>query len=259
MRTLLTAISLALTLLACHKTAKVAERTAEQEHEDHWGYTGENDPDHWAELSNEFVKCAEGQLQSPIDIQSYKAHEAPAVDLVFNYQPSPVDAVNNGHTVQANLEAENHLLLKQHKYVLKQIHFHQPAEHRLNGIIFPMEIHLVHADSSGKLAVVGLFVQEGPENEVLEELWEHLPAQTQEHYHPQKGLDLVHLLPEEQAVYHYRGSLTTPPCSEGVEWLIMQRPIAMSKEQIQRFMQLYHGNNRPVQELHEREVEVLTE
>lgn len=223
----------------------------------HWGYEGEAAPLHWGELSGDFIQCAEGHFQSPIDIESYQAEAHPGSILDFKYHPSPVDIVNNGHTVQANLEAENILLANDQPYSLRQIHFHEPSEHHIDGVIFPMEMHLVHSDSTGKLAVVGILIKEGRENEVLSTLWEALPKQPEEHIHPRTSCDILHLLPEEKRVYHYSGSLTTPPCTEGVEWFVMEQPITLSKAQINKFRKLYHNNNRPVQEQNSTRVEMV--
>ena len=214
----------------------------------HWGYEGVESPEHWAELSPEFLKCAEGHFQSPIDIERYNAVKRPGTILEFNYQPCPIDVVNNGHTIQANPEAENLLVANDHTYHLKQFHFHEPSEHRLDGIIYPMEMHLVHADSFGKLAVIAVFIKEGPESTPLQKIWEALPEHPQEHVHPKDRCDIPHLLPEEKTVYHYSGSLTTPPCTEGVEWFVIEQPISISKSQINKFRKLYHGNSRPIQE-----------
>lgn len=247
-----------LSLVAC-QGGQAGESTdaASKDHHaaGHWDYEGQESPEHWGELSPEYVKCAEGHFQSPIDIESYASKEHPGHILDFRYHPSPFDVENNGHTIQANLEEDNILEAQGHTYALKQFHFHEPSEHHLDGVIFPMEMHLVHADSSGKLAVVGLFIKEGEENPYLRDLWSSLPQHPQEHVHPNGRFDLQHLLPEEKAVFHYSGSLTTPPCTEGVEWYVMKEPVTMSKSQMNEFRRLYHDNNRPVQQQEARSVE----
>lgn len=242
--------------VSCQKDHQNAD--SDSGHAANWSYSGTTSPEHWGELSPGFVKCMEGHLQSPIDIESYAANTHPGSILEFNYHPSPIDEVNNGHTIQANLEEENLLTANGHIYSLKQFHFHEPSEHHVDGIIFPMEMHLVHADSTGKLAVVGVFIKEGRENPYLQELWDLLPEHLNAHAHPKNRCDLLHLLPEEKPVFHYTGSLTTPPCTEGVEWYILQQPITLSKTQIKRFRNLYHGNSRPVQEREMRSIEVST-
>ncbi|HFA49837.1 MAG TPA: carbonic anhydrase family protein [Bacteroidetes bacterium] len=255
-------LTLATLLASCHAGHQTHADTTTTEkhpasHSGHWGYEGMAAPEHWSELSAEFVKCAEGHFQSPIDIGSYAAKEHPGSILQFNYHPSPVDLVNNGHSEQANLKAENTVVANGHAYSLKQFHFHSPSEHQVDGIVYPMEMHLVHSDEDGKLAVIGVFIKEGKENVYLENLWEALPEHAEEHAHPQGPCDVLHLLPAEKTVFHYSGSLTTPPCSEGVEWFVMKQPITLSKEQIEKFEKLYHGNNRPVQAQEARAVEVI--
>jgi carbonic anhydrase len=226
----------------------------------HWSYTGEASPEHWAELSEEFIKCAEGHFQSPIDIHTYEAAKVLDKALMqFDYHPSTVEEINNGHTIQAKLEEENTISVKGHSYTLRQFHFHEPSEHHLDGIIYPMEMHLVHSDEEGRLAVVGVFIKEGVENPYLKDLWDVLPTHVEEHSRPTKPCDMSHLLPEEKAIYHYTGSLTTPPCTEGVEWYIMKEPISLSTSQIDRFRKLYHANNRPVQKHEQPHLDIISE
>ena len=223
----------------------------------HWGYAGEADAAHWASLCKEFKKCGEGDRQSPIDIETVVLKEVPGNRLDFQYHPSPVDVQNNGHTIEVDIEATNSLTIGGHSYLLKQFHFHEPAEHRLDGVLFPMEMHLVHADSSGKLAVVGVFIQEGFPNAALDEIWQRLPGQAAEHVHAPHALDLAKLFPQGHSFFHYEGSLTTPPCTEGVQWYVLKAPLTLSKLQIEKFRQLYHGNNRPVQAANHRPVEAF--
>ncbi len=223
--------------------------------EESWSYEGPADPAHWANLSPEFIQCAEGHFQSPIDIESYASQKTDSIDLDFDYHACSLDIENNGHTIQANPEDDNVISYHGKTFHLRQFHFHEPSEHRLDGIIYPMEIHLVHADDEGHLAVVGLFVKEGPKNKVLEDLWENLPTHVAEHKHSAHDCNIAELLPAEKTIYHYSGSLTTPPCSEGVEWFLVEQPVSMSKEQIDQFRALYHANNRPLMPNAQRRVE----
>lgn len=235
---------LSLSFFACNQSEPTNPK---HDQEDHWDYKGENAPENWANLSDDFIKCAEGHFQSPIDIQTYGAEAHPEISIDFQYHPSIIDEVNNGHTIQANLEEENAIVVSDKRYVLKQFHFHEPSEHQIDGIIYPMEMHLVHADSLGQLAVIGVFIKEGGENHFLSEIWKEFPRHIEEHHKVTQPCDLLHLLPEDKAVFHYTGSLTTPPCTEGVNWYVMEHPISLSKAQIDRFRMLYHGNNRPIQ------------
>lgn len=218
------------------------------QHKDHdWDYKGDHDPTHWAELDPEFIKCAEGEHQSPIDIETYKTNEVSA-RLEFYYKASSVELINNGHTVQAIPDKDNYIIALGKSYHMRQIHFHDPSEHHLDGVIYPMEIHMVHTDSSGGLAVVALLVKEGPSNSVLGAIWSGLPHDIDEHSRPDGKLDMLKLIPDMQDIYHYQGSLTTPPCTEGVEWFVIGNPIRMSKEQISEFKKLHPGNSRPIQD-----------
>lgn len=231
------------------------KRNESDQHAD-WGYAGEVSPDHWAELSPENIKCIEGHLQSPIDILTFETDTFNG-HIEFDYHPSHIDVANNGHTIQATLADSNFLRVDQRAYRMLQLHFHEPAEHHLDGIIYPMEVHFVHKDIEGNLAVVGLFVKEGPENKYLSMIWDDVPEHAHEHHEEAKDLLISEIFPPERKIYHYTGSLTTPPCTEGVEWFVIERPISMSKAQIQRFRSLYHGNNRPVQEKSEAHVEIV--
>lgn len=251
---LLTALTLSITLLAAcqHKGEQSHEAHA---HAPHWSYQGSDAPQHWAKLCQEFSQCAEGHQQSPIDIETVVTKQRLGHHLDFKYHACPVDVVNNGHTIQVNPEDRNLLVVDAKEYELKQFHFHEPAEHRVDGVLYPMELHLVHTDSSGHLAVVGIFIKEGLENPVLAEIWKAMPQSPEAHQHPNKLIDLTKLFPSDHTYYHYGGSLTTPPCTEGVEWYVMASPITLSKSQIEAFRRLYHGNVRPLQATHERPLE----
>jgi carbonic anhydrase len=234
-------------LIGCSNPTHSEKENEQQSHDLHWDYEGQAAPEHWAELSPEFIACAEGHFQSPIDLETYQAIKYQGGILEFHYHASPIDVVNNGHTIMVNVEERNHLLVNEVSYELKQVHFHAPAEHQIDGIVFPMEMHMVHVNEEENYAVVGIFIKEGLENVHLKELWECMPAHFNEHQHAQESCDLRALIPQDQAVIHYTGSLTTPPCSEGVEWYVMETPIEMSKDQINAFKNLYDHNNRPIQ------------
>lgn len=237
---------LIMVVYSCDKVGE--EKTGAQSGvSDHWGYEGEESPDHWAELTPEFIKCAEGHQQSPIDIESLHAEHIDGTSIRFDYHPSLVDEVNNGHTIQINPEEKNSVYIADQEFELIQFHFHEPSEHHIDGIIYPMEMHLVHRNQQGTLAVVGIFIKEGSENQYLSDLWNQLPEAVNNHYHPENRCDLTHILPNKKEAFHYSGSLTTPPCSEGVEWYVFEEPINMSREQIDHFRKVYHNNNRPIQ------------
>jgi carbonic anhydrase len=165
------------------------------------------------------------------------------------------DVVNNGHTIQVNYPAGSTLVLGERSFALAQYHFHSPSEHTLEGRPFPMEMHLVHKSGDGKLAVLGVFIQEGAANPAFAPVWDNLPQEKGVEVHLEHvTVDVDELLPAERKGFRYQGSLTTPPCTEGVEWLVLATPITLSAEQIAAFRALVHGNNRPIQPLNGREM-----
>lgn len=216
-----------------------------------WEYKGEKGFEHWAELSPEFQACQQGTEQSPIDLQ--QATQTDPTTLKFNYSSSPLKVVHNGHTIQVNCAPENTLVLDGKTFNLLQFHFHHPSEHWLTGQPFPMELHLVHRSETGELAVLGIFLQQGQANSALQPIWEAMPTQAgPEKVVPGVRVDLAKLLPSDRKFERYRGSLTTPPCSEGVTWLVMEQPLEVSAAQIQQFTQVIGLNARPVQALNRR-------
>jgi len=221
----------------------------------HWAYFGEYGPAKWSTLSDDFSVCEGGPYQSPVALVSENAarHDD---ELSLVYGPSPLDEINNGHTIQVNRESgDDHLMLNGHRYELIQGHFHSPSEHTLNGETFPMELHLVHVDAFNHLAVVGIPIRTGKVNALFKEVFEHMPTKAGEHYIPKEsGLNLKPILPKEPGFLHYLylGSLTTPPCTENVQWLVMETPLEMSRSQIDRFVKVVGENARPVQLLHHR-------
>jgi carbonic anhydrase len=230
----------------------------------HWGYEHEDGPPHWCDLDPANSECCEGKEQSPIDIQTAKVVSAHPAKLELVYPQSTFSVVNNGHTVQANLQVDKAkcgLSLGGVSYELKQFHMHTPSEHTLNGKHSPLEIHLVHQSADGNLAVVGLMVEPGEANGELEKVWRLAPEQKGEGGIA-VGVNLGNVLPEAHSNYRYPGSLTTPPCSEHVQWIVMQTPITMSEEQIMKLEAMFtgpefpEGNARPVQPVGARRVEI---
>jgi carbonic anhydrase len=228
----------------------------------HWGYETHNGPAVWAQLSPEYALCAEGQEQSPIDLSKAKFAEPPT--LAKDYKPASlkiirhehvVDVIDNGHTIQVNYDEGSVLQVGEQIYTLQQFHFHAPSEHTIGGRHFPMEVHLVHQSSDGELAVVGLLVAEGAYNPAFEPIWDHLPDEPGQEVHlEQVQVHVDDLLPTNRETYRYRGSLTTPPCSEGVSWLVAAEAIELAPEQISQFTSIIPANNRPVQRLGARTI-----
>ncbi len=234
--------------------------TTEPVHEEvHWSYTGEEGPEHWGELSSEFVLCAEGLGQSPVDIVDSQASAEDLPALSFSYQPTTLNEINNGHTLQVNYGQGSFIEANGIRYDLVQFHFHAPSEHTLNGQNTAMEMHLVHRSAEGKLAVVGVMINQGETNHAYDLVWDYMPANSGSTIEINSvTVNANDLLPTERSYYHYVGSLTTPPCSEGVEWYVLTTPVELSEGQIAGFTAIMNHNNRPVQALNEREIEVDT-
>lgn len=222
-------------------------------HQAHWSYDGEDGPRNWAQLQPDYALCQSGLRQSPIDIQRNWKLAKDGVKV--NYRPGTLRLVNNGHTVQSNFAGGNTLSVSGETYQLLQMHFHAPSEHLINGVIYPVELHFVHSKKSGELAVLGVLVEAGASNFELEKFIRHAPNQTGvEQLVSEQAFDPNKLLPKQRAVYQYLGSLTTPPCSEGVKWSVLKEPIQASHAQIARLRKMYPNNSRPVQDLNNRVV-----
>lgn len=225
---------------------------AADSHAVHWSYSGDTGPAEWGSLSPEYAACATGTAQSPIDVDTVK--EENLVNLAFNYNPSKVNIVNNGHTVEVAYDPGSFFTVDGEQYDLKQFHFHAPSEHTVDGQPAAIELHLVHQTADGKKAVVAVLINEGAANPAFQPVWDHLPAAESPEQEYDVQVNAADLLPTDQTTFRYGGSLTTPPCSEGVSWFIMIRPIEMSAEQIAAFTAIYDGNYRPVQPVNGRTI-----
>jgi len=221
-------------------------------HAPHWAYSGPAGPQTWGGLKPDFALCAKGQRQSPIDIQGGLPVELEPVQ--FNYKATRFGVVDNGHTVQANLAAGNFIEVGGRRFELKQFHFHRPSEERIDGRQFEMSLHLVHKDDQGRLAVVALLLDRGSPHPAVQKVWNSLPLEKQEELPARAPLELAELLPSDHSYYTYMGSLTTPPCSEGVQWIVMRQPVSVSAAQIELFARLYPMNARPLQQVAGRRI-----
>lgn len=221
----------------------------------HWGYEGTEGPEHWGELAPEFATCSKGKAQTPIDIKN-EVHATGLEAIKFNYATDASEILNNGHTVQANIAAGSSITIDGVEFQLKQFHFHTPSENNVHGKSYPMELHLVHADKDGNLAVVGVMIEEGKENEALAQLWKQMPQHADEKHALKAKVNPVALLPKDQHYYRFDGSLTTPPCSEGVRWLVLKGTLTASRAQIESFAKVVHEhhNARPLQPVNARVV-----
>lgn len=258
------AIPLALSLPLCAQAGETGHGT--------WGYDGDRGPLHWGKLGPDSSLCEKGMNQSPIDL--LRTRKTTLDDLQFSYRDAPFHVVNNGHTLQeveplsetakSRYPKHGQTVLHSDKdstiefdgdlYLLEQFHFHTPSEHTIDHRHYPMELHLVHHNERHETAVVAVFMEEGKHNPFFETFLEHAPSKVGEinddHDH---AVNPMNLLPDRKSYYLYSGSFTTPPCTEGVVWMIMHDPIEVSPEQIQKFRTLVgHDNVRPIQPLHKR-------
>lgn len=227
-------------------------------HETNWSYEGRTGPVHWDELDPTFSACEKGTIQSPINIETanltkenQKAHQ-----ISINYHPTNLTVINNGHTIQAVPLQQNHkLVIDNNTYLLEQFHFHSKSEHQIDGKHYPIELHLVHKSTDGKLAVLGVMIREGKENKAVSSFWNMLPTSSNTvDIRTSKNILISDLIPDNQSSFQYIGSLTTPPCTEGVNWFVFKEPIEMSREQIDKFSKIFPANNRPIQPIQNHEI-----
>ena len=224
-------------------------------HNPHWSYEGEYGPENWAAVKPEFNACALGKRQSPVHIQDTGTLQGPAEALQFDYRPSGGTVINNGHTIQVDLDRGNSLTVRGSTYQLLQFHFHHPSEEKVNHKGFSMVAHLVHKNDEGQLAVVAVLIDPGAANDMIHKVWTHMPLDGGDRVRMPAGLiDVNALLPTDQRYYQFIGSLTTPPCTEGVLWNVLKSPMTVSREQLRLFAQLFPNNARPVQALNGRVV-----
>jgi len=218
----------------------------------HWGYSGDEGPENWATLSDDNYACS-GKNQSPINLTNFT--QAKLNPIKFNYQAGGHEILNNGHTVQLNYQDGSHIKIDGKTFSLLQFHFHTPSENNINNQSFPLEAHLVHADKDGNLAVVAVMFKEGAANKALEQAWEKMPKHAGDKHQLSSSVNVNDILPLNRDYYRFNGSLTTPPCSEGVRWLVMKQAITVSKQQIATFSEVLHEpNNRPIQAINARTV-----
>lgn len=220
----------------------------------HWSYSGKTDPAHWADLESANAACKLSKEQSPINIEEKSAKKTALAPLEFNYPAGSAEVVNNGHTVQVNLPAGGTLKTGDGVANLLQFHFHTPSEEKINGVSYPMVAHFVHKSADGKLSVVAVLFKEGKENATLAPVFAALPAEGKPV--PLATFDPAAVLPGKRGYFKFTGSLTTPPCSDGVRWQVLKQPVELSKGQIAAFRRLYPMNARPVQPLNGRVVQV---
>ncbi len=224
-----------------------------KKHKAHWSYEGDGAPENWASLDSKFALCGDGTTQSPINIET-AGLEANTLPIEFNYGTSVINVVNNGHTIQVNYDSGSYANIGGKRYDLLQFHFHSPSEHTIDGKTANMVAHLVHKSEDGGLAIVGVLFKEGKENDFLKPIWSNLPLDTGSKTESPSTIFAANMLPETQSYFHYSGSLTTPPCSEGVNWNIMTTLVEASPAQIEAFTSIFEKSVRPVQPLNDRKI-----
>lgn len=218
----------------------------------HWSYEGAEGPTHWGDVDAASKVCGIGSQQSPINIGD--TVEAALPGLRFGWSGTADTIVNNGHTIQVNMAPGSTLQVGHETYKLVQFHFHRPSEHTVNGKPFPMEVHFVHQAASGALGVVGVLMTSGAVNPAFTRIIATMPRTAGASVKADAAVDPNGLLPARHAYYSYAGSLTTPPCSEVVSWMLLKDPIEVPQGDIDVFAGLYKMNARPVQNTNRRYV-----
>jgi carbonic anhydrase len=226
-------------------------------HSTHWGYTGHIAPQYWGDINPKFAMCKQGLNQSPINLSSkFMVETKDLQPIQFNYSADATNVVNNGHSIQVNVDSFSSIDIDGVHFVLKQFHFHSPSENEIDGRSFPLEAHFVHASKDGKLAVVAVLFELGKANKALQSIWDAMPKEAGGKNSLQLTSQMIAtLLPKNKDYYYFNGSLTTPPCSEGVKWMVMKEYLTVSKEQVKMFTDVMkHPNNRPTQPLNARKI-----
>lgn len=218
-----------------------------------WAYEGMNGPENWGNLKPEYILCKSGKFQSPINLKWSKPKTGG--EVLLNYKPTPLKLRDSGHNLEVVTEDGGSAMLHGQPYKLMQVEFHTPSEHQLSGNALPLEAHFVHKNKKGEIAIVSAILIQGAGNPEIEKLWSAWPnivnaevSTTNEEFNP------MVLLPRKTTHYFYVGSLTTPPCTEGVKWFVLNTPVEISKEQIAAFRSHYANNARPLQNAKGRQV-----
>lgn len=245
----------ALLLGGCSQAGTSAPSTSSEAapaSEAHWGYEGDGAPEHWGDLSTEFEVCGNGKEQSPINLSDATPEDL--ADIEFAYAASTGEVLNNGHTLQYTPSTTQKVTLDGEDLELAQLHMHTPAEHEVDGRQLPGEIHFVHKNAAGDITVLGILLEEGAPSELVQYLLDNAPDTVDSSHISQEEVNISDALPASHEYVTYAGSLTTPPCSENVRWIVMTQPVTASAEQLQAFESLIGKNARPVQDQNGREL-----
>jgi carbonic anhydrase len=225
--------------------AAAAALAAAPKHGTVWSYEGETGPANWSKINSDWVKCGTGNRQSPIDLRD--GIKVNLEQISFDYHPSSFSEVNNGHTIQVTVGGGNFITVGNSVYELQEFHFHRPSEEKINGKGTEMVIHLVHRSAEGKVAIVAVLLERGQPHRLMQTIWDNLPLEKFDSVSPSIVIDPTDALPERRDYFTYMGSLTEPPCTEGVLWMVFKQPMQASPAQMALFSRLYPLNARPVQ------------
>jgi carbonic anhydrase len=218
-----------------------------------WAYTGDAGPNNWGRLRPEYTLCASGKRQSPVHIQSGSTLLGPAEPVQFNFEPGDGTVINTGRGIVVDVRGSNTISLRAARYQLVQLEFHAPSEIQIDGKRAAMSAHLIHRNDEGQLAIVVVLMEAGDANALIDKVWTYMPLDVNDRVRMPPGLlNLNELLPVDQRYYQFMGSLSTPPCTEGVLWVVLKTPLTVSPAQLRLFTQLYPMNARPVQALNDR-------
>jgi len=247
----LSTVAALLLLSGCASKKTEVKKEVRTHHATYWGYEGDVSPIHWGDLKKEYFMCKEGKNQSPVDITNTRYIEKKHIK--FRYYIGGESVVYNGHAVQVDYKPGSFVTIDEHRFELKQFHFHTPSENHIEGKSFPIEAHFVHVDYAGNIAVLALMIEEGEKNLELEKILSVLSPKVGDKKKLLYPANASSLMPMDVDYYRYNGSLTTPPCSEGVLWAVFKKSVTASKEQIQALQQIVkHPNNRPIQPINAR-------
>ena len=246
--------TLSVVLMVCCSAAFFTSKGHSQQHQAHWSYTGKTSPEHWGDLSDDYKAAKDGKEQSPINITGAKDVDLP--DLELSSKKSKAEEENNGHTIEVKVEnAKNTLKFNNQTYTLEQFHFHAPSENQIDGKTYPLEGHFVYKTKDGKITVVSVLYHYGKENQALKQVWQKMPQKAETKIKLSQPVAVSQMFPKDLDYYNFEGSLTTPPCTEGVNWIVFKKQETISKAQVKKFSKtLGFKNNRPIQKLNGREI-----
>lgn len=235
---------------------KAAKSTSPAPAGDAWSYSGKTGPEKWSGLGADNQQCKEGQFQSPIDIPDAKTRKGDFPSMLFNYKPSPLKIIDDGHTVQVNYAPGSSFSIDGKRYELLQFHFHKPSEEKIDGKGHEMDVHLVHRGPDGKPAYIAVLIDSGKENRAFKPVMNNLPKEKGKEITVDRvTINALDLLPDSKEYYRYTGSLTTPPCTEDVTWFVLKTPVSITADSVARFGRAYPMNARPVQPVNGRDIE----